>query len=233
MRSVGVAVMCTMLMGIANACGGADATGVFGDGGGGDDSGNPSGCPAAAPALGGTCFSPGLRCSYDCGNTIASCISGAWSLVQYAGPCPVNPVSIVCGGVQCAAGDVCCSDCNGGQSCSQGGCPEIECPFDAGPVDAPPPTDSSLAGCNPPCTTDQICEYPRPPGICPPPDSGVCPSGCPGCPPAPPPVPSCQAAPTFCSPLSCTCLVNDACGGCGGQCSVDQAGRYTLACNGC
>jgi hypothetical protein len=196
-------------------------------------------CPPQQPS--GACEQTGLQCSYGC--EFCSCQGGGWYCAApgCAGGClggSPPQEGATCGGC-CGpqVGMTCTFDCAGdagsvSATCEAPGSWHLQSACGADTMDAGPDGDSGLTGCSPPCAADQVCAYPRPPGICPLPDSGACPAGCPGCPPGPPPVPSCQPAPAACTPATCNCLVNDACGGCGGTCTI-VAGQVVLACNGC
>ena len=79
----------------------------------------------------------------------------------------------------------------------------------------------------------QICQHPRPPGICPRPDGGICPAGCPGCPSLPPP--TCEMYPSACAATpTCDCLLRALCGSPMGPntCEGDAARGFTLGCGG-
>lgn len=77
----------------------------------------------------------------------------------------------------------------------------------------------------------QYCSKARAPGICPKPDSGVCPAGCPGCPPLPL---TCETMPAKCwAKASCACLLVEVCGSAtAGTCTEATGGGFTVACMG-
>lgn len=131
------------------------------------------------------------------------------------GPSPDAPGSI-CGGQRCAsANTACCSNCQGGFSCSLIGafCPAVQCrPVDGGP---------DVGGGTLPCGTEtcgvqQSCVHPAPGGTCVMPDAGQCPAGTSimsGCC-FPPDHPRCVSldGPCNSAAVSCSCFSTDPCG---------------------
>jgi hypothetical protein len=104
-------------------------------------------------------------------------------------------------------------------------------------ADVPPPPDAPAATFA--CATgreclraSQLCQGPRPPGICPRPDAGICPQGCPGCPALPPP--TCEAMPAACvAAPTCECILRALCGQpAAGACAGDAASGFTASCQG-
>jgi hypothetical protein len=100
---------------------------------------------------------------------------------------------------------------------------------------------SSLPSCPAACGPQQFCEHGVLPGSCPgigndaasdagTVDAGPCQPGCPGCGPFVD-NPACAPLPTCSDTTVCECLIAT-CGGCGGQCGLNN-GEYELQCNGC
>lgn len=76
----------------------------------------------------------------------------------------------------------------------------------------------------------QFCHRATSPGICPTPDSGVCPAGCPGCGPLPT---TCESLPSDCFAYpSCPCIVTKVCGSSLAGTCTETDGGYTVGCNG-
>jgi hypothetical protein len=132
----------------------------------------------------------------------------------------------VCGGQQCAAATTaCCSNCQGGFSCSLIGafCPAVQCP--------PPAPDGGSDASGAPlvcgtvtCGAQQACVHPAAGGTCVMPDAGLCPAGTSnmlGCC-VPPDHPSCVTIDRPCNTSSVTC----------GCFSVDPCDPSSNACPG-
>lgn len=129
------------------------------------------------------------------------------------------PVS-VCGGQRCAsANTACCSDCQGGFSCSLIGafCPTTQCP--------PPVTDGGgpIVCGSVTCGAQEACVHPAPGGTCVMPDAGHCPAGTSlvsGCC-FPPDHPRCVAIDRPCnsSAVTCACFSTDPCGSSSNACN--------------
>lgn len=79
-------------------------------------------------------------------------------------------------------------------------------------------------------STLQFCRRATSPGICPTPDSGVCPAGCPGCPPL---GVSCETMPTKCwAKASCACILVEVCGSSSAGTCEEKDGGFTVGCMG-
>lgn len=78
--------------------------------------------------------------------------------------------------------------------------------------------------------TGAACVYPPGPGICPSPDAGICPPGCPGCPPLTL-TPTCQRSST-CAADDCNCLSRALCTTGTGVCTMSMAGVPLVRCLG-
>jgi hypothetical protein len=79
-------------------------------------------------------------------------------------------------------------------------------------------------------TTLQYCRRATSPGICPTPDSGICPAGCPGCPAL---SVSCSAMPMKCwAKPSCNCILVETCGSVANGTCMEKDGGFVAGCNG-
>jgi hypothetical protein len=108
---------------LVGACGGS--TEVIGNPGmntqdGGDDSGNPAGCPASPPTVLSACSLPvNDACEYGnaCSPTTYHCENGTWSAIIGNPPRPVCPTTPPSGACDCYAPNMTCSYaagmCNG------------------------------------------------------------------------------------------------------------------------
>ncbi len=76
----------------------------------------------------------------------------------------------------------------------------------------------------------QFCRISTSPGICPGPDAGVCPAGCPGCPPL---GRSCEVLPGKCwSKPSCACILVETCGSVAAGSCEEHDGGFVAGCHG-
>jgi hypothetical protein len=122
----------SLLAAVAAGCGSGSSTANSGD------AGNPAGCPPSVPSAGASCDSPGLHCTYGCGNVFATCSGGSWAVAESNIMCPRE------GGAPSDGGGACSSnaDCTSAFSCSPGGV-ETGCGICAMPQN--------------PCSTDSDC----------------------------------------------------------------------------
>jgi hypothetical protein len=98
--------------------------------------------------------------------------------------------------------------------------------------DAPLPEVGGTFGCaSETCsTTLQFCRRATSPGICPAPDSGVCPAGCPGCPAL---SLRCETMPMKCwAKPSCSCILIEVCGSPAAGTCMEKDGGFVAGCNG-
>jgi hypothetical protein len=211
-----------------SACSGSSSSGPE-QGAGGRDSGAVD-APITCDAM------PNMDCIDGCDGHLygPSCVAGGWKCVgrtQY--DCPDAADDAQCGPMP---GPIDCADPCTGQfyspSCTGGswGCnrrvPDGGCVIeDAGDAAAQFPcgTAACVAGA-------QYCHQPTTPGNCPPPDSGICPPGCPGCSSVDP---KCDTIPAECSnSVTCQCLLKAVCGSPGAGICQPTAGGLTLGCGG-
>jgi hypothetical protein len=79
-------------------------------------------------------------------------------------------------------------------------------------------------------TTLQFCRRATSPGICPAPDSGICPAGCPGCPAL---SLNCETMPMKCwAKPSCNCILVEVCGAVANGSCMEKDGGFVAGCNG-
>lgn len=79
-------------------------------------------------------------------------------------------------------------------------------------------------------TTLQFCRRGTSPGICPAPDSGICPAGCPGCPAL---SLQCETMPMKCwAKPSCSCILIEVCGSPSAGTCTEKDGGFVAGCSG-
>jgi len=79
-------------------------------------------------------------------------------------------------------------------------------------------------------TTLQFCRRGTSPGICPAPDSGICPAGCPGCPAL---SLQCETMPMKCwAKPSCSCILIEVCGSPSEGTCMEKDGGFVAGCSG-
>lgn len=129
---------------LLGACGGVANTGPTD--GGVDDSGNPLGCPTAAPPRGATCSLPDTEtCSYgsSCSPTMYSCNNGAWSVAIGNPPAPTCPTAPPSGACTCLPPNFSCmypkGVCNGIQQYEQVVCSSGQWTGSISTCNPPPP----------------------------------------------------------------------------------------------